>query len=64
MRGAEVHGPRARCHRLRPRCNLVWYYQSLAAAFSSKANTIGDRGLKRLSTELDRTIKLIESYSP
>jgi GTP pyrophosphokinase len=46
------------------RDNVVWYYQSLAAAFISKADTIGDRGLKRLCTELDRTVKLIKSYSP
>ena len=46
------------------RDNVVWYYQSLAAAFSSKADMIGDRGLKRLCTELDRTVTLIESHPP
>ena len=46
------------------RDNVVWYYRSLAGGFGAKANAIGDHGLKRLCTELDRTVKLIESHSP
>jgi (p)ppGpp synthase/HD superfamily hydrolase len=42
--------------------NVLWYYQALAASFSSKAKAIGDRGLKRLCAELDRTVGLIESH--
>jgi (p)ppGpp synthase/HD superfamily hydrolase len=41
--------------------NLLWYYQSLATAFSSTADSAGDRGLKRLSAELVRTVELIAS---
>jgi GTP pyrophosphokinase len=41
--------------------NLLWYYQSLATVFSSTANSAADRGLKRLSAELVRTVELIGS---
>ena len=43
--------------------NTLWYYQSLASSFRAKANAIGDRGLMRLSAELDRTIGMIERHS-
>ena len=41
--------------------NLLWYYQSLATAFRSNANSTNDRGLTRLCSELDRTVGLIAS---
>jgi (p)ppGpp synthase/HD superfamily hydrolase len=41
--------------------NVLWYYQSLAEAFGSKAKMIGDSGLKRICRELDRTVALIGS---
>jgi GTP pyrophosphokinase len=43
------------------RANVLWYYESLGASFSARCDAIGDSGLKRLCTELDRTVKLIAS---
>jgi (p)ppGpp synthase/HD superfamily hydrolase len=48
--------------RSRNKDNLVWYYRSLAAAFSANANATGDPVLKRLCAELDRTVELIEKH--
>lgn len=42
--------------------NLLWYYQSLAASFSSKAEVIGDRRFVRLCAELVRTVELIDAH--
>jgi (p)ppGpp synthase/HD superfamily hydrolase len=42
--------------------NVLWYYGSLAKAFTAKASSTADSSLKRLSAELGRTVELIEAY--
>jgi len=41
---------------------VLWYYRSLGRQFKSRSNSIGDRGLSRLSDELERTVGLLEAH--
>lgn len=41
---------------------VLWYYRSLGRRFKSRADSIGDKGLSRLSDELERTVGLLEAH--
>ena len=44
------------------KARVLWYYRSLAQQFEAKAELFRDPGLKRLSVELVRTVKLLEAH--
>lgn len=41
---------------------VLWYYRSLARQFKSRSDSVGDKGLSRLSHELERTVGMLEAH--